>query len=140
MNPRSLSRLALAGLVGLAVASLALVPAFLFAVVPAGTDAVRSHHAAGAAIPPGIALAVAKVLSLGWLFVRVARFDVYTLQWSSMFILLFFAEGVVRATSDPAPFAVVGIAEALLAMAYFAVVLTILRPLKRQSREREAPR
>ena len=133
MTTRLLSRFALTGLVGLAIVSLALVPGL---VGPGGIAAGTGHGW----LPSGLVLATAKVIGLAWLFFRVARFDVYTMQWSSMFILLFFAEGAVRAGSDPPPLAALGLCEALLAALYFAAILAILRPLKREARAREAKR
>jgi uncharacterized membrane protein len=117
------------------LASLLLVPALVGRSIDGGTDATHT-----ALLPSGLALAIAKIVGLVLLFVRISRFDVYTMQWSSMVILLFFAEGAVRATSDPAPFATVGLAEAVFAGVYFATMLAILRPLKRQARDREASR
>jgi uncharacterized membrane protein len=43
----------------------------------------------------------------------------YTFQWSSMLILAYFAEGVVRAASDRGPAAGLALVEILLALAYF---------------------
>ena len=109
-------RIAAASLVALAVLSIA------FVVVP-----VTGPR-------PGPVLALAKVALLVLLFTRVVRAHVYTLQWSSMLILLFLAEGVVRATSDPQPSAMLGLAEAVAAATYFAAVLAYLRPLKQAVR------
>jgi uncharacterized membrane protein len=60
------------------------------------------------------------------------------MQWSSMFILLFIAEGTVRAMSDPQPSAALGCVETALAAIYFATVLAILRPLKQQAKKKPA--
>ena len=84
---------------------------------------------------PGIVLAAVKLAVLGFLMRRVSRDDVYTMQWSSMFILLFVAEGLVRATTDPQPGAAVGGVEALLGTVYFVAVLAILAPLKKAARQ-----
>lgn len=51
----------------------------------------------------------------------------YTFQWSSMFILLYFMEGVVRATSDDGLSRWLGGAEALLATVYFVAVIAYAR-------------
>ena len=83
---------------------------------------------------PGIVLAAVKLLALGLLMRRVARAAVYAMQWSSMFILLFVAEGLVRATSDPQPAAAAGGVEALFGTVYFVAVLAILAPLKKAAR------
>lgn len=79
----------------------------------------------------GPVLALFKVVALGYLFMRVRVADVYTLQWSSMFILLFMAEGLVRATSDAYPSSALGLAEAVLSIIYFVAMLAYLRPLKK---------
>ncbi len=83
----------------------------------------------------GSALAIAKVAVLAFLFVRIARGDVYTLQWASMLVLLFVAEGLVRAMTDPRGLAWLGAAEAVAATAFFVAALATLRPLKRAARE-----
>ena len=120
-TPPSL-RIAAAALVALIVASVAL------AVVPvAGTS-------------PGYVLALVKVAALGFLVKRVLEAHVYTLQWSSMLILLFLAEGTVRAMSDPPPRAGLGAFEAACATAFFVAVLRFLRPLKKASTTTRAKR
>ena len=50
--------------------------------------------------PGGSLLALKAVVLLLPLF-GILRERVYTYQWSSMFILMFFAEGVTRAWGDP---------------------------------------
>jgi uncharacterized membrane protein len=100
---------------------------FVFvSVVPAGREV--------SGFPPGIALAVVKLIALGIVLRRVRDTNVYSMQWSSMFILLFIAEGTVRASSDPQPGALLGLAESVVAAIYFAAVLMFLRPLKKQAR------
>ena len=51
----------------------------------------------------------------------------YTFQWSSMFILLYVMEGIVRATSDSGPSRGLAVAEALLATIYFVAVIAYAR-------------
>lgn len=51
----------------------------------------------------------------------------YTFQWSSMFILLYFMEGVVRASSDSGPSRWLAGAEALLATVFFVAVIAYAR-------------
>lgn len=51
----------------------------------------------------------------------------YTFQWSSMFILLYLMEGVVRAMSDGGLSRWLGGAEALLATTYFFAVIAYAR-------------
>ena len=79
----------------------------------------------------GIVLALFKVAALAFILERVVRVHVYSLQWSSMFILLFVTEGLVRAASDRPPSSWVGAVEAVFATVYFVAVLRYLRPLKK---------
>lgn len=64
----------------------------------------------------------------------VLRRDRYTMQWSSMLILLFFTEGVVRATSDRAPSSWLAWGEVALSLLFFFSVIFYLRPFKRRAR------
>ena len=61
----------------------------------------------------------------------VIKRDIYTLQWSSMVILLYFTEGVVRAWSDTLPASqLMAWGEIALVCIYFACALLDLRPYK----------
>ncbi|MGI4848952.1 MAG: DUF2069 domain-containing protein [Janthinobacterium lividum] len=60
--------------------------------------------------------------------------DVYTLQWSSMLILLYLAEGVVRAWSDSGISAVLGMIEVMLVCVFFISCLLFLQPYKKAAR------
>ena len=53
-----------------------------------------------APVRPGGSWLALKALLLAWPLPGVLRKNRYTMQWASMFILLFFTEGIVRATSD----------------------------------------
>lgn len=117
--PRTLARIALAGLI-LLIAQIAL--SLVFAAT------------AGPGAPRGLALASVEAIVLAFLLYRVARLDAYTMQWSSMLILLFMAEGVVRAMTEPQPAALLGAIEAASAAIYFLAVLAYLRPLKKAAR------
>ena len=86
-------------------------------------------------VTTGTMLALIKLVTLGFVLNRIWRAEVYAMQWSSMFILLFVAEGVVRAMSDPQPSALMGGIEAVVATLYFIVALTYLGPLKKAARE-----
>jgi uncharacterized membrane protein len=48
----------------------------------------------------------------------------YTYQWASMFILLYFVEGVVRAWSDHGPSARLALGEIVLSLAFFAAAIS----------------
>ncbi|SCB24602.1 DUF2069 domain-containing protein [Cupriavidus alkaliphilus] len=58
----------------------------------------------------------------------------YTMQWSSMLILLFFTEGIVRATSDRAPSSTLAWVEVALTLVFFTSTILYLRPYKRRAR------
>ncbi|MEM5274209.1 DUF2069 domain-containing protein [Cupriavidus taiwanensis] len=58
----------------------------------------------------------------------------YTMQWSSMLILLFLTEGIVRATSDRAPSSTLAWVEVVLTLVFFASTILYLRPYKRRAR------
>ncbi|WP_454720855.1 MULTISPECIES: DUF2069 domain-containing protein [Cupriavidus] len=58
----------------------------------------------------------------------------YTMQWSSMLILLFFTEGIVRATSDRPPSSVLAWLEVALTLLFFFATILYLRPYKRRAR------
>lgn len=58
----------------------------------------------------------------------------YTMQWSSMLILLYFTEGIVRATSDRAPSSWLAWCEVALTLLFFFATIFYLRPYKRRAR------
>jgi uncharacterized membrane protein len=65
----------------------------------------------------------------------VVKRDIYTLQWSSMVILLYFTEGVVRAWSDRAPASqLMAWGEIALVCIYFVCALLYLRPYKKAAK------
>lgn len=65
----------------------------------------------------------------------VVRRDVYTLQWSSMMILLYFIEGVVRGYSDTdSSSALMAWGEALIVAIYFTCSMLYLRPYKKAAK------
>lgn len=68
--------------------------------------------------PGGSTLVLKAVLLLLPLF-GILRGKRYTFQWASMFILLFFTEGVVRAWSDTGISAQLAVAEVVLTMVFF---------------------
>lgn len=89
-----------------------------------------------APLRPGGSWMVLKVLPLFFPMAGVIRRDVYTLQWSSMLILLYFAEGIVRATSDRDPTsAMLGWVEVALALIFFFCSIFYLRPYKKAAKK-----
>jgi len=83
--------------------------------------------------PGGSALAI-KALPLAFALPGVWRRSVYTLQWTSMLVLLYLAEGVVRGMTDAGLSASLAWLEALLALAFFVCALAYVAPFKRAAR------
>jgi uncharacterized membrane protein len=89
-----------------------------------------------APLRPGGSWMVLKVIPLLLPLRGVLKRDVYTLQWSSMLILVYLAEGLVRATSDASSTSMLlGWAEVALASIYFTCALLYLHPFKKAARE-----
>lgn len=88
-----------------------------------------------APLHPGGSWMALKALPLLIPLFGVIRRDLYTLQWSSMVILLYFSEGVVRGYSDKqALSAWLGWGEALLVCVYFVCAVLYLRPYKQAAK------
>jgi uncharacterized membrane protein len=65
----------------------------------------------------------------------VVKRDLYTMQWSSMLILLYFTEGVVRGWADQQELSrAMAIGEAALSILYFVCALLYLRPYKQAAK------
>jgi uncharacterized membrane protein len=89
-----------------------------------------------APLHPGGSLLALKALPLLLPLRGVIKRDLYTLQWSSMVILVYFVEGVVRAWSDKAEISrMMALGEVLLVCAYFMFALLYLRPYKKQAQK-----
>lgn len=79
---------------------------------------------------------VLKVLPLLIPLRGVIKRDIYTLQWSSMLILLYFIEGIVRANSDTVPLSAgLAWAEAGLVVIYFICAIYYVRPYKKAAKQ-----
>ncbi len=87
-----------------------------------------------APLRPGGSWLVIKFLPLLLPLRGVLRRDRYTMQWSSMLILLFFTEGIVRATSDRAPSSWLAWGEVALSLLFYFGTILYLRPYKRRAR------
>lgn len=59
------------------------------------------------------------------------RANRYTCQWASLLSLAYFAEGVVRAMSDPAPSRYLAMLEILIAITLFVSLIFLARELGR---------
>jgi uncharacterized membrane protein len=92
-----------------------------------------------APLRPGGSWLALKALPLVFPLRGILKRSIYTLQWSSMFILLYFTEGVVRATStvgiDAGMSAMLAGAEVALCCLFFISTLLYLRPYKQMARK-----
>lgn len=86
-----------------------------------------------APLRPGGSALVFKALPLLLPLFGILKGRRYTYQWSSLFILLYLMEGLVRATSEPGVSQMLAILETLLAGVFFAVVVLYCR-LTRQTK------
>lgn len=91
-----------------------------------------------APLRPGGSWLVLKALLLLLPLRGVLRGNLYTLQWSSMFILLFLAEGVVRGMTDTGASASLAWIETALSVVFFFSTIFYLRPFKRAAKARAA--
>ncbi len=87
-----------------------------------------------APLRPGGSALVLKALPLAAALPGVFRRRLYTLQWASMLVLLYFAEGIVRGMTDPAPGDLLGWIEVGLSLAFFGCALAYVAPFKRAAR------
>jgi uncharacterized membrane protein len=76
-----------------------------------------------APIRPGGSWLVLKVVPLLFALPGVLRGRRYTVQWSTLAIWLYAAEGATRAYTDAGPGAALALAELLLSVAYFAAAV-----------------
>ena len=79
---------------------------------------------------------VLKVIPLLFPLRGILMHQNYTMQWSSMMILLYFTEGVVRASSDISGLsrALAGL-EILFSVGFFLGAILYLRPFKKVAKE-----
>lgn len=85
-----------------------------------------------APIQPGGSALVFKVLPLLAALFGILHGKRYTYKWSSLLILLYFAEGLVRSTSDHGIGQWLAIAEIGLAVSFFTAAVTFLRQTRPQ--------
>jgi uncharacterized membrane protein len=90
-----------------------------------------------APIRPGGSWLALKVLPLCLPLAGLLKNRMYTYRWLSLLLWLYFTEGVVRATSEPAPGAWLAALEVLLSLALFAACVMHIR--LRQQATRAAP-
>ena len=88
-----------------------------------------------APLRPGGSLLALKALLLLIPLRGVLKRDIYTMQWSSMVILLYFTEGGVRAWSDTLALSrYMAMGEVALVLVYFTCTLLYLAPYKRAAK------
>lgn len=91
-----------------------------------------------APIRPGGSWLVLKVVPLLLPLRGVLKGNVYTLQWSSMLILLYFMEGVTRAWSDPNSLSVsMALIEIVLSFIFYVCAMFYLWPSKKAAKQRK---
>jgi uncharacterized membrane protein len=85
-----------------------------------------------APIQPGGSALVFKILPLLLPLFGILHGKRYTYKWSSLLILLYFAEGLVRATSDQGMSQMLAIAEAILSLIFFVAAVSYVRKTRPQ--------
>lgn len=80
-----------------------------------------------APLRPGGSFLVLKVIPLLFPLFGILRGRRYTYQWSSMLILAYFTEGVVRAFSDTGPSATLAGIEIALSLSFFMCAIFYAR-------------
>ena len=88
-----------------------------------------------APLRPGGSWMVLKVVPLLFPLRGVLKRNLYTMQWSSMLILIYLAEGIVRATTDRGPSATLGWIEVGLVCIFFFCTVFYLRPYKQAAKK-----
>jgi uncharacterized membrane protein len=80
-----------------------------------------------APLKPGGSLLMLKAVPLLVPVFGILRGKRYTYQWSSMFILIYFTEGVVRAWSDDGLSAQLALIEVILSVTFFSCAIFYAR-------------
>jgi len=84
---------------------------------------------------PGGSVYVLKALPLLFPLYGVYKGNLYTLQWSSMLVLLYFTEGVVRWYSDiSTTSSMLGAMETVLSLIFFLAAILYVRPAKQAAK------
>lgn len=88
--------------------------------------------------PTGSGTLAVKVLPLVFCLVGLLRHRMYTFRWLSLLLWLYFAEGLVRATSERGPGRSLAVLEVLLCLALFAACAFYIRRRLRRGAEMAA--
>ncbi|HKT62692.1 DUF2069 domain-containing protein [Burkholderia sp. 22313] len=91
-----------------------------------------------APLRPGGSALMLKAVPLALALPGVWRRNIYTMQWASMLILVYLAEGIVRGMSDRGLSATLGWCETALAVGFFVAALAYVAPFKRAAKQRRA--
>ena len=87
-----------------------------------------------APLRPGGSWLALKIIPLLLPLRGIIKRDIYTLQWSSMLILIYLAEGSVRAYTDTGLSALLAYGEIALVSIFFLCSLLYLRPYKKSAK------
>ena len=88
-----------------------------------------------APLRPGGSWMAIKALPLLLPLAGVLRRDIYTLQWASMLVHLYFIEGVVRAWSDTGASALLASLEIAFSSLFFFCAIFFLSPYKKMAKK-----
>jgi uncharacterized membrane protein len=88
-----------------------------------------------APLRPGGSWMAIKALPLLLPLMGVLRRNIYTMQWASMFILVYFTEGVVRAWSESGTSALLAGLEITFSCAFFFCAIFFLSPYKKAAKK-----
>ncbi len=88
-----------------------------------------------APLRPGGSWMAIKALPLMLPLAGVLRHNIYTLQWASMLVLLYFTEGVVRAWSEYGVSAALASTEIFLSTVFFFCAIFFIRPYKKMAKK-----
>lgn len=89
-----------------------------------------------APLRPGGSWLLLKAVPLLLPLAGVLRGDVKVMQWALLLVLLYIAEGSVRA-ADPPPAGTLAMIEIALGLAFFVAAIVYLRPFKKAARARQ---
>jgi len=88
-----------------------------------------------APLRPGGSWLALKVVPLLFPLRGILKRNLYTMQWASMLILLYLAEGIVRAMTDRGLSSTLGWIESALVCLFFLCSMLYLRPYKQAAKQ-----
>lgn len=89
-----------------------------------------------APLRPGGSRLVLKAVFLLLPLMGILKGRRYTYQWASMFILIYFTEGVMRAWSDPQPSATLALIEIFLSVMFFLAAIIYAKQTGREGKNK----